>query len=291
MMNHLSFDALDLEHYRRRIQRADHIEEFNDIEIHGENGARVSFDLFCPSRSNPARQQREQQEVSSAPPLMIFLHSGSWKAGTKSQFHSHCLHFTNTFGFKTLTTSYRLSTEAVYPAPIHDIQFLLHWIKENHVALHIDPERIILVGTSAGANIAASVITEQHTYDQGLQPKLSILFNGEFDMWDLIEQGSLVDAMNAYVGSTPDVRPDRFDAISPLKHVKPNMPSTLLLHGTNDQFVSHQQSIDFKNTMLTHGNHAEVHICEDKQHNWFLKEPDFSSINHIIDVFIREQLD
>jgi hypothetical protein len=103
---------------------------------------------------------------------------------------------------------------------------------------------------------------------------LAILFNGEFDMWDLVEKGSLIDAMKAFIGGTPTEVPELYDALCSIKRVHSKVPPTLLLHGTKDRCVSHEQSRAFYNRLKQVGVDAELELYEDKPHAWFNKEPD-----------------
>lgn len=103
---------------------------------------------------------------------------------------------------------------------------------------------------------------------------LAILFNGEFDMWDLVEKGSLIDTMKAFIGGTPEAVPELYDALCSIKRIHSKVPPTLLLHGTKDRCVSHEQSVAFHNRLKEVGVHAEPELYEDKPHAWFNQEPD-----------------
>ena len=59
---------------------------------------------------------------------MIFLHSGSWKAGDKSQFHDHCEYFAEHLDVPCFAMNYRLCPEFRYPAPLEDIDTMINWI-------------------------------------------------------------------------------------------------------------------------------------------------------------------
>jgi hypothetical protein len=64
--------------------------------------------------------------------------------------------------------------------------------------------------------------------------QLAILFNGEFDMWDLVKKGSLIDAMDAFFGGRSDVIPQRYDEASPIQRLSKDTPPMLFLHGDQD---------------------------------------------------------
>lgn len=225
-----------------------------------------------------------RKDSPSKRPVMVFLHGGSWSAGSKSQLNSQALYFAFKHDFFTLSVDYCLSGDVPFPAAIEDSKTVVRWLKANADSLAIDTNAIILVGTSAGANIAALHLTSEQ---QGLysradlysqyssEVRAAILLNGEYDMWDLIECNSLVEDICGFVDSLPTERPDLIDAISPIQHINAQMPPTLLLHGDSDQFVSHQQSLDFAEKLTAHGVYAEVEVIAGKRHNWFNDDADF----------------
>jgi hypothetical protein len=78
---------------------------------------------------------------------------------------------------------------------------------------------------------------------------LAVLYNGEFDMWDLIEKGSLIDAMHQFIGATAEEAPEMYDELSSVQHVHPKVPASLL-HGIEDRCVSHEQSVAYHEALL-----------------------------------------
>ena len=72
---------------------------------------------------------------------------------------------------------------------------------------------------------------------------LAILFNGEFDMWDLVAKGSLTQPMRQFFGGTPEAVKGRYDEASPVKWLTVDVPPMLFLHGDQDKCVSHAQSV------------------------------------------------
>ena len=67
------------------------------------------------------------------------------------------------------------------------------------------------------------------------------------------------------------------------------MPSTLLLHGTEDLCVSHEQSIAYHEALKAQGVHSEVEIYDGKPHAWFNREPDRSICYDRMERFVVEQ--
>ncbi|MFC1737107.1 alpha/beta hydrolase [Candidatus Hydrogenedentota bacterium] len=224
------------------------------------------------------------EKIPSEPrPAIVFLHGGSWLFGNPSQFHYHGNYLARKYGFFAVSVDYRLSGEATFPAALQDAKCAIRWVRSQAKELNIDPERIVICGGSAGGHLSSMVATtagvREYEGDGGYAELPShanacVLYNGEFDMWDLVEKGSLIDAMDKFMGGTSDEIPERYDELSSIKRIHDKVPPTLLLHGTEDLCVSHEQSLAYAKRLREVGVHAEVEIYEGKPHAWFNKEPD-----------------
>jgi len=246
---------------------------FRSKVIIGKAGDRdLTADVFTPEKI-----------PSKARPAIVFLHGGSWKFGSPSQFHYHSDYLARKYGFLAISVDYRLSGEAIFPAALQDAKCAIRWIRFQAKRLNIDPERIALCGGSAGGHLSSMVATtagvKGYEGNGGHQRFAShanavVLFNGEFDMWDLVAKKSLIDAMEQFIGGTPTEMPDKYDELSSIKRIDAKTPPTLLLHGTKDTCVSHEQAIAFYNRLREVGVHTELELYEGKPHAWFNKEPD-----------------
>ena len=115
---------------------------------------------------------------------------------------------------------------------------------------------------------------------------LAILYNGEFDMWDLVEKKSLIDAMNVFFGGTHEEVPERYDENSPIKRLTKDTPPMLFLHGTEDRCVSHEQALAMVRRMKELGVPAEAEIYPGKPHAWFNKDPDWKITVQRVEPFV-----
>jgi acetyl esterase/lipase len=264
--------------------------KFTEAAVYGDVGGRkLRADIITPV------------EVPLEPrPALVSLHGGSWRAGGPSQFHFHSTYLAAKYGFFCMCVDYRLSGEAQFPAALQDAKCAVRWIRAHAQELNIDPERIAIIGGSAGGHLSSMMATTAGVPEyegNGGNPgfpshvNLAILINGEFDMWDLVEKKSLLDAMELFMGGTPEEVPERYDELSSVKRIHKDVPPTLLLHGTKDLCVSHRQSIAFRDECLKHGVHAEVELYKGKPHAWFNREPDRTIVMRRIEKFIVEQFE
>lgn len=97
---------------------------------------------------------------SAKAPILLFVHGGGWAIGDKR--HSAALkatHFTAT-GWAFASANYRLVPAATVEQQAADVAAAIAWLRANAAAFGFDPDRIVLMGHSAGAHLAALVATD-----------------------------------------------------------------------------------------------------------------------------------
>ncbi len=244
-------------------------------------------DLFVPSRDTTALR-----------PAMVFLHGGCWRFGSPTQFYYLADRFAAELDMVSISVDYRMSEEAAFPGALQDGNCAVSWLREHAKEMHINPEKIAVCGGSAGGNLSslmAVVGNEKPEYrsiygnaEYSCAVNAAILLNGEFDMFELLEKGSLVEGMKQFFGGTVDEVPEAYQAASSILHLTKHCPPTLLLHGTKDYCVSYGQSVAFHARQKELGIHSELELYEDKPHAWFNFEPDRSRVADRIIQFLRE---
>lgn len=86
---------------------------------------------------------------------LIFLHGGGWTLGELDTYDPLCRRLAVGLGVDLIWVSYRLAPEHPYPAPLEDTLAACRWIFAHAEELKIDPQRVVIAGDSAGANLAA----------------------------------------------------------------------------------------------------------------------------------------
>lgn len=85
---------------------------------------------------------------------IVFVHGGGWRSGTRDEFGPMATRLAQR-GYASAAISYRLSTEAQYPAAVNDVKAAVRWLRANAERYGIDPSRIALAGGSAGGQLAS----------------------------------------------------------------------------------------------------------------------------------------
>lgn len=121
----------------RAIDREDHILAGPDGDLH--------ITVFRPRSASGPR------------PGILFLHGGGMIIGDRFTGIEELLNWTEWHGAVSVTVEYPLAPEHPDPAPVEGAYAALLWTSEHSVELGIDPDRLLIAGSSAGAGIAAGV--------------------------------------------------------------------------------------------------------------------------------------
>lgn len=95
------------------------------------------------------------------PPACVFFHGGGFVVGCPDTYDGFCRALARLAGCVVLSVDYRLAPEHPFPGPVDDCVAAFRWIHANATRLGIDPERIVVAGDSAGANLATVVCQQQ----------------------------------------------------------------------------------------------------------------------------------
>ena len=87
-------------------------------------------------------------------PTIVSIHGGGYVYGNKEIYRRYGMDMARR-GFAFVNFNYRLAPKWRFPAPLWDTNSVMEWIRKNAVRYHLDPTRIILVGDSAGAQLAS----------------------------------------------------------------------------------------------------------------------------------------
>ena len=87
-------------------------------------------------------------------PTIVSIHGGGYVYGSKEIYRRYCMDLARR-GFSVVNFNYRLAPRWKFPTPLEDTNKVMEWIVANALKYHLDPGRIILVGDSAGAQLAS----------------------------------------------------------------------------------------------------------------------------------------
>lgn len=198
---------------------------------------------------------------------VIFFFGGGWSNGNSTQFAAFARHFAG-LGCVAICADYRVaSRHKTTPADaVRDAKSAVRYVREHAKELGVARDRIVVAGGSAGGHLAACTamvpgyLDEKGATDADSTANALVLFNPVLDT-----------SAKGFGGAK---RGDELKPISPLHHVRPLLPPTLILHGTVDTTVPFKQVEAFAKAMTDARNVCEVEAFEGRGHGFF-NSPEF----------------
>jgi len=215
----------------------DDIEEIQNIEYKNINGKSLQLDFYRP------------KNLTEPAPLLIFIHGGGWKGGKRSDYLIYLLDFAKK-GYITATVSYRLLKDAPYPACVEDITDAVQWFFKNGDTYGYDPDRIALIGGSAGAHLALLAAygwensrvknDSLHVGENNHRIKAVVDIYGPVDL--TTPYARTQSLVTNFIAHPYQEKPELYLEASPIQYVSHDDPPTMILHGTSDNLVPVSQS-------------------------------------------------
>lgn len=111
---------------------------------------------------------------------LLWVHGGGYVIGDTVQDEAFCSTTALDLGITVVSAEYRLAPEHPFPAPLDDVTAAWRWLVQSAGSLGVDPSRIAIGGSSAGAGLAAGLVQRLHDAG-GIQPVAQWLFSPMID--------------------------------------------------------------------------------------------------------------
>lgn len=197
---------------------------------------------------NLARPKQSEGKL----PAVVCIHGGGFRAGDRKDYNGLCKKLA-AHGYVAATVTYRLSPKFQFPAAVFDCKAAVRWMKANASKYNIDPERVAVLGGSAGGHLAQFLgVTgdvprfegDRSPGDPSSRVACVVNYYGPSDFTK--SYGKSVDAavvLPMWLGGGLQHAYHQHVLASPLNWVTPDAAPTLLLHGTQDQYVAFEQAV------------------------------------------------
>jgi acetyl esterase/lipase len=177
-------------------------------------------------------------------PCVVMIHGGSWEAGDRHQLPDLNHHLAHR-GYAVAAVSYRLAPATVWPGQADDIMSAIRHLHAHASSLAIDPTRLVLMGRSAGGQLATALAYGH----KELPVRGAVSFYGPNDQvyeWGISREDDWLNAikiLRQFLGGPPECAPEAYRTSSGYLIVnRDNAVPTLLVHGHKDSLVWYQLS-------------------------------------------------
>ena len=203
-------------------------------------------------------------------PLVVYVHGGGWVAGDKAgdSINPNNLQWLWE-GYAMASINYRLAQNAKWPAQLQDCKAAIRWLKARAAQYGYDPNRIAVVGESAGGHLVAMLGTTSNTraFDIGENLDQTSSVTCVVDMFGVGDVGRLPSVAERLFGQIGSKDPDFVRTASPITYVYHDQPPVLLIHGTDDKLVPYEQAEVFADAMDRVGARYHFHTVVGGGHN------------------------
>jgi alpha-L-fucosidase 2 len=218
------------------------------IEYARSGGVLLKMDARIPAGDGPF-------------PAAILVHGGAWVTGSLRFDITPLFKPLANAGFACFSVSYRLARKPPLRGSfidtgkigdgIEDVQRAVNFVRDHAAEFNIDPNRIVLIGESAGAQLASMAAI------RGAAVKAVVAFYCPSDLVAIARPRGFFNGVAARV-AWGNVQQLGLRDLSPLASVRPGMPPFLFIHGTLDHVVPFEQSTSMCNVMQSVGSNCEV---------------------------------
>ncbi|MEO6788761.1 MAG: alpha/beta hydrolase, partial [Chthoniobacteraceae bacterium] len=249
----------------------DSVEVKRDISYAGDTSTAHLLDLYLPKKSSAKPR-----------PLIVFIHGGGWQEGNKDSIVGLLFALIQDGAFVGASINYRLSGDAKWPAQIYDCKGALRWLRAHAREYNFDPEKVGLIGISAGGHLVSLLGTSGGVADlegsvggnTGESSRAQCVINlcGVADMLTIRAQGTILDPEQPSApffklfGGPLSEHVKEATAASPVNYVSATTPPFLHVHGTKDPLVPIAQSLEFSAALKKKGVSSTMITGKDGGH-------------------------
>jgi acetyl esterase/lipase len=206
---------------------------------------RQTLDVYVPE--HPERR-----------PIVIFFYGGTWSAGRKANYAFVGAALAEQ-GYVTVIPDYRLYPEVRFPAFVEDGARAIAWVQQHAGDFGGDPDRLVIMGHSAGAHIAALLALDpSYLAAAGVRPHSVAALIGLSGPYALVPDTATLHAIFGAPYAQTDWQPVHF--------ARSTAPPTLLLAGADDKVVDPAHTQKLRDALLAQGAEVETHLYPRRGH-------------------------
>ena len=190
-------------------------------------------------------------------PIVVQVYGGAWQRGAPSDFSNFAASLASS-GYVVVAIDYRHAPEWQWPAQIEDVRAALSWIAKHAAEYGGDPNKIVLIGRSAGAHLA----TMAAWAGSPVKIRGVVSYYGPVDLVESYRRPPRPDPLDvrsveaALIGGTLAEMPSQYADASTITHVGTGttpLPPTLLIYGGRDHIVEAKYGKTIVNALRARG--------------------------------------
>lgn len=271
------------------------IEVRRNIPYAGTDDSRQQLELYLPRNRNGDEPL----------PLVVFIHGGAWLGGDRGGGAGQIGYLIASGDYVGASVGYRLSQQATWPAQAHDVKAAIRWLRAHASEFGFDPNRIAVMGASAGGHLVAFLGTsggvtelegdlgDHDATDSRVQAVVDLFGPADFltigDAPSQIDHNAADSPEARLLGGAIKEKPDAAKAVSPVTYVSKDDPPFLLIHGSDDPTVPFDQSVRLDKALKAAGVPSTLLRIEGGGHGGFGNPAWRDRVRQFLDATLRQQ--
>lgn len=200
-------------------------------------------------------------------PCFHIIHGGGWQGMDPSRMYPFAADMAKRYGMVGIAPEYRLykpdKSVTVFNC-VADARSSVRYVRSHAQDFGIDPDRIVIAGASAGGHLATSTILFDNVDDPQDDLSVSSQPNAMVLLFPVIDTSA--------EGYGQKKIGERWKDLSPVDHVRKDLPPTITFHGTADKTTPFAGAKRFHEEMLAAGNRSELVVNEGGNHGYLMWE-------------------
>jgi acetyl esterase/lipase len=229
----------------------DKVRVLKDIEYSNYQGNTKKLDLYLP-------------QSSGKHPLLIYVHGGAFVAGKRTQIVQDIKEQTAR-GYALASLSYSLADEAKWPVQIYQLKAAVRWLRANAKSYHLDRDKFIAVGPSAGGTLVTILGTSgdvpelegaewgSRGYSSRVQGVVAYYPSSDLKLMSFGANAKPNNISQQLLGCHQLVCSKKADSANAITYITPDDPPFYIMHGTSDSIVPHSESSLMYDALLANG--------------------------------------
>ena len=264
---------------------------WKDLNYAGDGKSYHTLDIYSPTSSN------------NKSPLILTIYGSAWKSNrskASKYIKKSLIKPLIDAGFAVASINHRSSTDALFPAQIHDVKAAIRFLRGNASEYKIDPSFVGVTGSSSGGHLAAMAGTTSHNklmdgnigsflnYDSHVNAVVDWFGPTDFLLMDICGSKMVHDAVNSpeskLIGGAIQENKEKASAANPINYISSKTPPFLIIHGMVDLTVPYCQSKILKMALERANIESELISVRDGGHgkNVFIDKYKVEMVNFFL---------
>ena len=171
-------------------------------------------------------------------PTLIIIYGGAWREGTPDSYEQFSGYMAAQ-NYTVIAIDYRHAPQYKFPSQLEDVETALTYIRDHALDLSVDPDKMAIMGRSAGGHLASLAAYKQDaiTFRAVINYYAPVnLVEGYYDP-PVSDPINVHTVLENFLGGTPEEQLELYQQASPINYLRPDLPPSLLIYAARDHLV------------------------------------------------------